>query len=95
MEFVETPGIDGAEKTLHIWKEQITSSEAIYEAHPFRHDKLARLLGVVPKVTRGWGPREYLANLDARNLRFAPPIQSAQLQLPLRPRFQETPCSRC
>lgn len=48
--FVETPGLEGAAKTLRIWEDYITSPEAIYEFHPFLRDKTARLLGVVPHV---------------------------------------------
>lgn len=49
--FVETPGLDGAAKTLRIWEDYITSPEAIYEFHPFLREKTARLFGVVPRVT--------------------------------------------
>lgn len=54
--FVETPGVEGAAKTLRIWEDYITSPEAIYEFHPFLRDKTARLLGFVPQVTRDSAP---------------------------------------
>ena len=33
--FVENPGPIGAENTIRIWEDYITSPEAIYEVHPF------------------------------------------------------------
>src|SRR5437016_14204280 len=54
--FVENTGVVGAEKTLRIWEDCITSPTAIDQVHPFIQDKLATLLGVVPQVSQGWGP---------------------------------------
>lgn len=44
LSFVENPGIVGADKTLRIWDDYITSPEAIYEVHPFIREKLTALL---------------------------------------------------
>src|SRR5262245_25464429 len=62
LEAVETPGMVAADKPIPISEEYITSPEAIYEVHPFLREKLARLLGVVPRVTQGWGPSGSIIN---------------------------------
>lgn len=82
--FVENPGMIGAEKTLRIWEEYITSPEAIYEVHPFLLEKLARLLGVVPQVTQDLGPSGSVFYDVRRAIRFAPLVLSLGLRMPLR-----------
>jgi predicted patatin/cPLA2 family phospholipase len=82
--FVETPGLAGAEKTLRIWENYITSPEAIYEVHPFLMDKMRRLLGVVPQVTQGWGPSGSLAHDLRRAIQFLPLVMSLCVRMPLR-----------
>lgn len=82
--FVENPGIVGAEKTLRIWEEYITSPEAIYELHPFLREKMARLLGVVPQATQGWGPSGSMLHDLKRALKFLPLILSFCVRMPLR-----------
>ena len=82
--FVETPGIDGAEKTLRIWEDYITSPEAIYEVHPFLRKKLARLLGVVPRATHGWGPSGSILHDLRRAIKFLPLVMSLCVRMPLR-----------
>jgi predicted acylesterase/phospholipase RssA len=82
--FVENPGIVGAEKTLRIWEEYITSPEAIYEIHPFLREKMARLLGVVPQATQGWGPSGSMLHDLKRALKFLPLILSFCVRMPLR-----------
>jgi predicted patatin/cPLA2 family phospholipase len=82
--FVENPGIVGAEKTLRIWEDYITSPEAIYEVHPFVRKKLARLLGVVPQATQGWGPSGSILHDLRRAIRFLPLVMSFCLRMPFR-----------
>ena len=82
--FVENPGLVGAEKTLRIWEEYITSPEAIYEIHPFLRNKLARLLGVVPQVTQGWGPSGSVLHDLRRAIKFLPLVMSLCARMPLR-----------
>jgi len=82
--FVENPGIVGAEKTLRIWEEYITSPEAIYEVHPFVREKLARLLGVVPRVTHGWGPSGSILHDLRRAIKFLPLVMSFCVHMPFR-----------
>jgi len=82
--FVENPGVVGAEKTLRIWEEYITSPEAIYEVHPFLREKLARLLGVVPRVTQGWGPSGSILHDLRRALKFLPLVLSFCVRMPFR-----------
>ena len=82
--FVETPGIDGAEKTLRIWEDYITSPEAIYEIHPFLREKLARLLGVVPQATQGLGPSGSILHDLRRAIKFLPLVMSLCVRMPLR-----------
>lgn len=82
--FVENPGTVGAEKTLRIWEEYITSPESIYELHPFLREKMARLLGVVPQATQGWGPSGSMLHDLKRALRFLPLILSFCVRMPLR-----------
>ena len=84
MGFVETPGTDGAEKTLRIWEEYINSPEAIYEVHPFLQEKLARLLGVVPQVTQGWGPSGSILHDLRRAIKFLPLVMSFCARMPFR-----------
>jgi predicted patatin/cPLA2 family phospholipase len=82
--FVENPGVVGAEKTLRIWEDYITSPEAIYEVHPFVREKLARLLGVVPQVSQGWGPSGSILHDLRRAIRFLPLVMSFCLRMPFR-----------
>jgi predicted patatin/cPLA2 family phospholipase len=82
--FVENPGLIGAEKTLRIWEEYITSPEAIYEIHPFLRNKLARLFGVVPQVTQGWEPSGSILHSLRRATRFLPLMMSLCARMPLR-----------
>lgn len=82
--FVENPGLVGAEKTLRIWEEYITSPEAIYEIHPFLRNKLARLLGVVPQMTQGWGPSGSFLHDLRRAIKFLPLVMSLCARMPLR-----------
>jgi len=82
--FVENPGPIGAEKTIRIWEEYITSPEAIYEVHPFLRDKLTRLLGVVPQVTQGCGPSGSMLHDVRRAIKFLPLVLSFCLRMPLR-----------
>ncbi len=82
--FVENPGVVGAEKTIRIWEDYITSSEAIYEVHPFLREKLARLLGVVPQVTQGWGPSGSVLHDLRRALHFLPLVISLCVRMPVR-----------
>ena len=82
--FVENPGLVGAEKTLRIWEEYITSPEAIYEIHPFLRNKLARLLGVVPQVTQGWGPSGSVLHDLRRAIKFLPLVMSLCARMPMR-----------
>lgn len=81
--FVENPGPGGAEKTLRIWEDYITSPEAIYEVHPFFREKLARLLGVVPRATKGLAPGSAFHDVK-RALRFFPLVFSLGLRMPFR-----------
>lgn len=80
--FVENPGIVGAEKTLRIWEEHITSPEAIYEVHPFIREKLMHLLGVVPKTARDWGPNWSLLRDLKRAVNFLPLVISLYVRMP-------------
>ena len=82
--FVENPGTVGAAKTLRIWEEYITSPEAIYEIHPFLREKLARLLGVVPQVTQGWGPSGSILHDLRRAIKFLPLVISFCVRMPFR-----------
>jgi predicted patatin/cPLA2 family phospholipase len=82
--FVENPGDVGAEKTLRIWEDYITSPEAIYEVHPFVREKLARLLGVAPQATQGWGPSGSILHDLKRAIRFLPLVMSFGLRMPFR-----------
>lgn len=82
--FVETPGAVGAAKTLRIWEDYITSPEAIYEVHPFLREKLARLLGVVPQVTQGWGPSGSILHDLRRAIKFLPLVMSFCVRMPFR-----------
>jgi predicted patatin/cPLA2 family phospholipase len=82
--FVEQPGPAGAEKTIRIWENYITSPEAIYEIHPFLRDKLTRLLGVVPTATQDWGPSGSILHDVRRAMKFLPLILSFCIRMPLR-----------
>ena len=82
--FVENPGIIGAEKTIRIWEEYITCPEAIYEVHPYLREKLARLLGIVPQVTQGWGPSGSVLHDVRRAIKFFPLVLSLGIRMPLR-----------
>lgn len=82
--FVEQPGPAGAEKTISIWENYITSPEAIYEVHPFLREKLTRLLGVVPSATQGLGPSGSLLRDVRRAMRFLPLVLSFCVRMPLR-----------
>ena len=82
--FVENPGIVGAAKALRIWEEHITSPEAVYDVHPFVLEKLARLLGVVPQATHGWGPSGSVLHDFRRAIKFLPLVMSFGLRMPFR-----------
>jgi predicted patatin/cPLA2 family phospholipase len=82
--YVENPGVVGAEKTLRVWEDYITSPEAIYEVHPFVQQKLARLLGVVPQATKGWGPSGSILHDLRRAIKFLPLVISFGLRMPFR-----------
>ena len=82
--FVENPGPVGAEKTIRIWEDYITSPDAIYEIHPFLRDKLTRLLGVVPQVTQGLGPHGSILHDLRRALKFLPLVLSFCIRMPFR-----------
>ncbi len=82
--FVENPGAIGAEKTVRIWEEYITSPEAIYEVHPFLRQKLVRLLGVVPRVSQGWGPSGSILHDLGRVIKFLPLVMSFCVRMPFR-----------
>jgi predicted patatin/cPLA2 family phospholipase len=82
--FVENPGVVGAAKTIRIWEEYITSPEAIYEVHPFLREKLARLLGVVPQATQGWGSSGSVLYDVRRAMKFIPLVLSLGARMPLR-----------
>jgi predicted patatin/cPLA2 family phospholipase len=82
--FVENPGVVGAEKTIRIWEDYITSPEAVYEVHPFLREKLARLLGVVPQATQGWGPSGSILHDFRRASKFLPLVMSFGLRMPFR-----------
>ncbi|MEO5955673.1 MAG: patatin-like phospholipase family protein [Nitrospiraceae bacterium] len=81
---VESPGTAGAEKTLRIWEDYITSPEAIYEVHPFIREKMARLLGVFPQVAHGWGPSGSILHDLKRALKFLPLVMSFCARMPFR-----------
>ena len=82
--FVENPGVIGAEKTIRIWEEYINSPAAIYEVHPFLREKLGRLLGVVPRVTQGWGPSGSILHDLRRAINFLPLVMSFCMRMPFR-----------
>jgi predicted patatin/cPLA2 family phospholipase len=82
--FVENPGVVGAAKALRIWEEHITSPEAVYDVHPFLREKLARLLGVVPQATHGWGPSESIFHDLRRTIKFLPLVMSFCVRMPFR-----------
>lgn len=82
--FVEHPGIVGAEKTLRIWENYITSPEAIYEVHPFIREKLTSLVGVVPQLAQDWGPNRSILRDVRRATRFLPLVMSLGVRMPLR-----------
>ncbi len=82
--FVENPGVVGAAKSLRIWEEHITSPEAVYDVHPFLREKLARLLGVVPQATHGWGPSGSITHDLRRAVKFLPLVISFGLRMPFR-----------
>jgi predicted patatin/cPLA2 family phospholipase len=82
--FVEQPGPAGAEKTISIWENYITSPESIYEIHPFLREKLTRLLGVVPSATQGLGPSGSVLHDVRRALKFLPLVLSFCIRMPLR-----------
>lgn len=81
---VENPSIAGAEKTLRIWEDYITSPEAIYEVHPFIREKIARLLGVFPQVAQGWGPSGSILHDLKRAIKFLPLVISFCVRMPFR-----------
>lgn len=82
--FVENPGIAGAEKTLRIWEDYITSPEAVYEVHPFIREKLTSLVGVIPQATQEWGPNRSILRDLRRAVRFLPLVLSLGVRMPLR-----------
>jgi predicted patatin/cPLA2 family phospholipase len=82
--FVENPGVIGAEKTIRIWEEYITSPDAIYEVHPFLREKLASFLGVVPQATQGWGPSGSIFHDLRRAIKFLPMVLSFCARMPFR-----------
>lgn len=82
--FVENPGIVGAEKTLRIWENYITSSEAIYELHPLIREKLTHFVGVVPEVTKDWGPHRSILRDLRRAVNFLPLVISLCVRMPFR-----------
>ena len=82
--FVENPGVVGAAKALRIWEEHITSPEAVYDVHPFLREKLARLLGVVPQATHGWGPSGSIPHDLRRAIKFLPLVMSFCVRMPFR-----------
>jgi predicted patatin/cPLA2 family phospholipase len=82
--FVENPGVVGAEKTVRVWEDYITSPEAIYDVHPFFREKLARLLGVFTKVKQGCEPCGSMFHDLKRALRFFPLVLSFCRRMPFR-----------
>ena len=82
--FVENPGVVGAQKTLRIWEDYITSPEAIYEVHPFIQQKLARLLGVVSLASQDWGPSGSILHDLRRAIKFLPLVMSLCIRMPFR-----------
>lgn len=82
--FVENPGVTGAQKTIRIWEDYITSPDAIYEIHPYLREKLARLLGVVPQVTQDWGPSGSMLHDFRRAMKFLPLVMSFCVRMPFR-----------
>lgn len=82
--FVENPGSIGAEKTIRIWEDYITSPESIYEAHPFFREKLTQLLGVVPQVTHDYGPSRSIFHDVKRAINFVPLVLSLCMRMPFR-----------
>jgi predicted patatin/cPLA2 family phospholipase len=82
--FVENPGVVGAEKTIRIWEDYITSPEAVYEVHPFVQEKLSRLLGVVPQVTHDLGPSGSVLHDLKKAIKFLPLVLSFGLRMPFR-----------
>ena len=82
--FVENPGSIGAEKTIRIWEDYITSPDAIYEAHPFLREKLTNLLGVVPQATQDYGPSKSMFRDLKRAINFMPLVLSLCMRMPFR-----------
>lgn len=82
--FVENPGVVGAEKTIRIWEDYITSPEAVYEVHPFVQEKLSRLLGALPQVTHGLGPSGSVLHDLKKAIKFLPLVLSFGLRMPFR-----------
>ncbi len=82
--FVESPGLDGAAKTVRIWEDYITSPEAIYEFHPFLRDKTARLLGVAPQVPKEALPDKSRLGDFQKALKFLSMAVSLCVRIPLR-----------
>jgi len=82
--FVEQPGPAGAEKTIRIWENYITSPDAIYEVHPFLREKLTRLLGVVPTATQACGPTGSMLHDVRRAIKFLPLVLAFCVRMPLR-----------
>lgn len=82
--FVENPGPAGADKTIRIWEDYITSPEAVYDVHPFLRKKLASMLGVSPQVTQGWGPTGSVFYDLKRAVRFLPLVLSLCVRMPFR-----------
>jgi predicted acylesterase/phospholipase RssA len=82
--FVEHPGPVGAQNTIRIWEDYITSPEAIYQVHPFFREKLSRLLGVAPRATQDWGPPGSILHDVRRAMKFVPLILSFCTRMPLR-----------
>ncbi len=82
--FVESPGLEGAAKTVRIWEDYITSPEAIYEFHPFLRDKTARLLGVAPHVTVDKLPDKSRLGDFKKMLKFLSMVVSLCVRIPLR-----------
>ncbi len=81
--FVENPGLVGAENTVRIWEEYITSPEAIYEIHPFLRDKVTKLLGFVPRVSRDTRSSDSFLHSVRRTMRFLSLVLGLALRMPL------------
>ena len=82
--FVETPGPEGAEKTLRIWEEYINCPEAIYEFHPFLREKVASLLGVAPHTTRSGAPSGSALRDVKKAIEVLPGLLSLCVRIPFR-----------